>query len=62
MFTHILDQHGKTVFEQDLPTNPDVFLEAIAPFRPDLVGGAECMFSWYWLVEPSPTRCGPTAE
>ena len=47
MYTHVLDAQGKTVFEQDLPTNPDVFLGALAPFRPDLVVGAECMFSWY---------------
>jgi transposase len=51
MFTHVLDDKGRTVFERDLPTNPDVFLEAIAPFRPDLVVGAECMFSWYWLAD-----------
>ena len=51
MFTHVLDHQGKTVFEQDLPTDPDVFLDAIAPFRPDLVVGAECMFAWYWLAD-----------
>src|SRR5688572_7945775 len=51
MFTHVLDAKGKTVFEQDLPTDPDVFLDALAPFRPDLVVGAECMFSWYWLAD-----------
>jgi transposase len=51
MYTHVLDHAGKTAFEKDLPTDPDVFLEAIAPFRPDLVVGAECMFSWYWLAD-----------
>jgi transposase len=51
MFTHVLDHAGKTVFERDLPTEPDVFLEAVGPFRPDLVVGAECMFSWYWLAD-----------
>ena len=51
MFTHVLDANGKTVFERDLPTDPDVFLDALAPFRPDLVVGAECMFSWYWLAD-----------
>ena len=51
MYTHVLDATGKTVFERDLPTDPEVFLDAIAPFRPDLVVGAECMFAWYWLAD-----------
>ena len=51
IYTHVLAADGKTAFEKDLPTDPDVFLDAIAPFRPDLVVGAECMFSWYWLAD-----------
>jgi transposase len=51
MFTHVLDASGKTVFAKDLPTDPDAFLAALAPFRPDLVVGAECMFAWYWLAD-----------
>jgi transposase len=51
MYTHVLDARGKTVFEQDLPAEPQAFLEALEPFRPDLVVGAECMFSWYWLAD-----------
>ena len=31
MYTHVLDDRGKTVFERDLPAAPDVFLDAIAP-------------------------------
>jgi transposase len=51
MYTHVLDANGKTVFERDLPTDPAAFLDALQPFRPDLVVGAECMFSWYWLAD-----------
>jgi transposase len=51
MFTHVLDANGQTAFEQDLPADPAAFLDAVAPFRPDLVVGAECMFSWYWLAD-----------
>lgn len=51
MFTHVLDDQGRTAFEKDLPTEPAVFLDALAPFRPDLVVGCECMFSWYWLAD-----------
>ena len=51
MFIHILDHDGKTVFEADLPANPDAFRHAIAPYRAGLVVGCECMFSWYWLAD-----------
>ncbi len=36
MFTHVLDHKGKTVFEKDLPADPDEFLYAIKPFRKNL--------------------------
>ena len=51
MFTHVLDKKGKTVFEQDLPADPDVFLDALKPYRKNLVVGCECMFAWYWLAD-----------
>ena len=52
MFTHILDQAGNTVLAKDLAADPDIFLDAIAPFRPaGLVVGCECMFAWYWLAD-----------
>jgi len=51
MFTHILDQKGQTVFEKDLPAEPEFFLDAVKPFRDGLVVGAECMFAWYWLAD-----------
>src|SRR5215217_8527162 len=51
MYTHVLDHQGRTVLERDLPAAPDAFLDAVAPFRPGLVVGAECMFAWYWLAD-----------
>jgi transposase len=51
MFVHILNAKGKTVFERDLPAEPDEFLEAVKPFRKNLVVGCECMFAWYWLAD-----------
>lgn len=37
---------------RNLPTRPDCFLNAIAPYhRQDLVVGVECMFTWYWLAD-----------
>jgi transposase len=51
MFTHILDQAGNTVFSRDLPACPEAFIEAVLPFRQELVVGCECMFAWYWLAD-----------
>jgi len=51
MFVHILSAKGKTVFERDLPAEPDAFLDAVQPFRKNLVVGCECMFAWYWLAD-----------
>ena len=51
MFVHILSAKGKTVFERDLPAEPDAFLDAVQPFRRNLVVGCECMFAWYWLAD-----------
>jgi transposase len=51
MFVHVLSHKGKTVFERDLPAEPDAFLNAVQPFRKNLVVGCECMFAWYWLAD-----------
>jgi transposase len=51
LYTHVLDAKGKTVLERNLPAEPAVFLDAVAPFRDGLVVGAECMFAWYWLAD-----------
>lgn len=51
MFTHVVDQGGRTVLERDLPASPEAFLGAVAPFRKELVVGCECMFAWYWLAD-----------
>jgi transposase len=47
----ILDQAGSVVFEGNLAASPAAFLQAIAPFRDDLVVACECMFAWYWLAD-----------
>ena len=51
LYCHILDQHGQTVFERDLPAAPAPFLDAVAPCRDGIVVGCECMFAWYWLAD-----------
>jgi len=51
MYVCILDQEGAIVVHKNLPTTPEVFLKAIAPYRDDLVVAVECMFTWYWLAD-----------
>ena len=51
MYLCILDQQGTIFLHKDLPTEPGAFLEAVAPFRDDLVVCCECLFCWYWLSD-----------
>jgi transposase len=47
----VLDAAGNVVCDVNLPCRPDAFLAALAPFRADVIVGAECMFGWYWLSD-----------
>jgi transposase len=51
MYVCILDTRGEVVLHRDLRTEPGRFIEAIKPYRDDIVVCAECMFSWYWLAD-----------
>jgi transposase len=51
MYVCILDDAGKTVYHKNIPCKPDRFLQAIAPFRRDIVVGVECIFCWYWIAD-----------
>ncbi len=39
------------MLHRNLRADPDIFLRAVRPFSDDLVVGAECMFTWYWLTD-----------
>ena len=51
MYLCILDAAGRIVLHKNFPTRPAAFLDAVEPFRQDLVVGAECVFPWYWLAD-----------
>ena len=51
MYICVLDEHDQVVLHRDFPTDPAVLLDALAPFREDLILGVECMFSWYWVAD-----------
>jgi hypothetical protein len=46
MYVCILNQDGGIVVHRNLPSTPESFLKAIAPYRDDLVVAVECLFTW----------------
>lgn len=51
MYLCILDRDGKIVLHRNMSAGPEPFLQAIAPYRGNLVVGVECIFCWYWLAD-----------
>lgn len=51
MYICILDQKGRVRLHRNLPAEPQAFLDAIEPFIDQVVVGAECIFTWYWLAD-----------
>lgn len=51
MYVCVLDEGGKIVFHRNMGTDGQAFLEAVEPYREDLVVGVECMYCWYWLAD-----------
>jgi transposase len=51
MYVCILDQAGDTLLHRNMATTPEALLQAIAPYREQIVVAAECMFTWYWLAD-----------
>jgi transposase len=51
MYLCILDREGQILLHKNMRSRPEAFLEAVAPYRDDLVVAVECMFTWYWLAD-----------
>jgi transposase len=51
MYLCVLSHDGEILLHQNLRCDPAVFLEAVAPYREDLVVAVECIFTWYWLAD-----------
>jgi len=51
LYLCVLDADAHVRLPREIPATPDEFLAAIAPFRPDVVVAAECLFAWYWLAD-----------
>jgi transposase len=51
MYVCILNQDGEIMLHRNMKTSPEAFLNAIAPYREDVVVAVECLFTWYWLAD-----------
>jgi transposase len=51
LFLVVLDAAGTVRLARNLAAKPEPFLSAVAPFRPDLLVGCECVHTWYWLAD-----------
>jgi len=51
MYLCIIRDDGEIVLHRNMKTNPESLLKAIEPYRPDLVIGVECIFTWYWIAD-----------
>lgn len=52
MYICVLDhESGDVLLHRNLRCDPERFLEAVAPYRADLVVCTECIFCWYWLAD-----------
>src|SRR5687767_5942671 len=47
----VVDQTGAIVLQTQLPADPQLLLQALAPYRPDVVVAVECLFAWYWVAD-----------
>ena len=48
----IVDEQGKKIFKKRLPNDPQTALEALRPFKEEIMGIAvESTYNWYWLVD-----------
>jgi transposase len=51
MYLCVLNQEGEILLHRHMRAGPEPCLQAIAPYREDLVICVECMFNWYWLAD-----------
>jgi hypothetical protein len=50
MYVCLLDQRGELRVQRHMQTDPDTFLQAVAPYRQGIVVAVACLFTWYWLA------------
>jgi transposase len=51
MYVCVLNRDGEIMLHRNMKASPEMFLNAIAPNREDVVVAVECVFTWYWLAD-----------
>ncbi len=51
MYLCIVNQVDEILYHREIPTNADLFLEKLSPYRADVVVSVECIFTWYWVAD-----------
>lgn len=51
LYLCVLDSTGTVRLHKRLPCERGRFIEALEPYRPDVVVGSECIYCWYWLAD-----------
>jgi hypothetical protein len=51
MYVCILNQDGEIILHRNRKARLEAFLNAIAPYREDVMVAVECLFTWYWLAD-----------
>ncbi|MFN2244451.1 MAG: IS110 family transposase [Anaerolineae bacterium] len=51
MYLCVQEQDGNVLVHKNIKAQATPFLDAVEPFMDDVVVGAECTFSWYWLAD-----------
>jgi hypothetical protein len=44
-------QAGEGLLHRNRKTSPEMLLQALAPYREELVVSVACLFTWYWLAD-----------
>jgi hypothetical protein len=47
MYVCVIDADGEGRGHKNIRTNPKAFLQALPPFREEVVVGVACLFTWY---------------
>src|SRR5437763_6093235 len=51
MYLCVLNQDGEILVHRNMQAGPEPFLNAVAPYRSDLVVCVACIVTWYWLAD-----------
>ena len=59
MYICIIDNQGKKIFHKNMDADPLHLLQALEPYKPNVIVGVECVFTWYWMADCCEDNCIP---